>query len=63
MPKVTKEFDKLQYDKQYRKDHYKQITVVLDKETAQKVADASSKENISKSQYIKTAVLEKLNRL
>ena len=63
MPKLTKEFNKIEYDKQYRKQHYKQITVAFDKETAQKVADASAKDNVSKSQYIKTAVLEKLNRL
>lgn len=62
MPKLTKEFDKLAYDRQYRKEKYKQITVVFTKEEAEKVERAAGMCGMSKSAFIKNAVLQDIAR-
>ena len=59
MPKVTKDFDKAAYDKQFQKDHYYRLNVVLPKDMRQ-VIDASS--GMSKNAFIKAAIMEKLER-
>lgn len=62
MPKVNKEFDKAAYDKAYHKKHYKQSTVVFTIDEAERVEAAAAASGMSKSQYIKSAVFEKIER-
>lgn len=62
MPKVTKEFNKAEYDKQFQRKHYKKITAAFTKEEAAEVETAADAAGISKSQYIKAAVFEKMKR-
>lgn len=62
MPKVSKDFDKAAYDKAYHKKHYKQSTVVFTIEEAERVEAAAASAGVSKSQYIKSAVFEKMER-
>lgn len=57
MPKLIKEFDKLAYDKRYRREKYKQITVVFTKEEAEKVERAAGTSGMSRSAFIKNSVL------
>lgn len=62
MPKVTKEFNKAEYDKQFQREHYKKITAAFTKEEAAKVEAAAAAAGVSKSQYIKQAVFDKMER-
>ena len=62
MPKVTKDFDKAAYDKAYHKKHYKQSTVVFTIDEANRVETAAKSAGMTKSAFIKSAVLEKLER-
>ena len=62
MPKVNHGFNKSEYDQAYIREHYKKITSVFTKEEAAKVETAAAAAGISKSQYIKQAVLEKIER-
>ena len=62
MPKIEKTFDKTAYDKKYHKEKYKQLAAVFTKEEAARVERAAASAGVSKSQYIKTATLEKVER-
>lgn len=60
MPKVNHKFNKYEYDQAYTREHYKKITSVFTKTEAENVEAAAAAAGISKSQYIKTAVFEKM---
>lgn len=62
MPKIEKKFNKLEYDKQYHKEKYKQIAAVFTKEEAARVEKAANKMNVSKSSFIKSCVLDTINK-
>lgn len=62
MPKVNREFNQAEYTKEYHRQHYKKLAVVCTKEEAAAVEAAAAAAGISKSQFIKTAVFEKIDR-
>lgn len=62
MPKINKEFNKDKYDKQYHKDHYKRATVTLTKNESEIVEHAAASAGMTKSAWIKAAIMEKLER-
>ena len=55
-------FDKAAYDKNYHKTNYKQLAVVFTKAEAAEVEQAAQRAGISKSAYMKAAILEKIER-
>lgn len=62
MPKIEKTFNKAEYDKKYHKEKYKQLAAVFTKEEAARVEAAAAAASVSKSQFIKSATLEKIDR-
>ena len=62
MPKVTKDFDKAAYDKQFQKDHYYRLNVVLPKDMRQMIDAAVASSGMSKNAFIKAAIMEKMER-
>ena len=62
MPKVTKEFNKAEYDKQFQRERYKKITAAFTKEEAAEVERAAEASGLTRSAYIKQAVFEKIDR-
>ena len=62
MPKVTKEFNKAEYDKQFQRERYKKITAAFTKKEAAEVEQAAEASGLTRSAYIKQAVFEKIDR-
>lgn len=62
MPKVNTGFNKAEYDQQYHKKNYKNVSVVFKHEEAEQLEEAAAKLGMSKSAYIKEAVKEKIER-
>lgn len=62
MPKVTKEFDQVEYNRKYEKDHYYRLNVVLPKEMRPVIDAAVKSAGVSKNAFIKAAILEKIER-
>lgn len=62
MPKVTKEFNKAEYDKQFQREHYKKLTGTFTKAEAAEVEAAAKSAGMTRSAYIKAAVFEKIER-
>lgn len=62
MPKVNHDFNKSEYDQEYQRQHYKKLTAAFTKEEAAAVEAAAAAAGISKSQFIKQAVFEKIDR-
>lgn len=62
MPKVNRDFNKSEYDKAYQREHYKKLTAAFTIEEAKRVEAAATASGMSKSQYIKSAVFEKMER-
>lgn len=62
MPKVTKEFNKAEYDKQFQREHYKKITAAFTKAEAGELERAAEAVGLTRSAYIKQAVAEKIDR-
>lgn len=62
MPKITKEFDKSEYDKRFQKDHYYRLNIVLPKELRTVIDDAVATSGKSKNAYIREAIQEKIER-
>lgn len=57
-----KSFDKIEYIKAFNKSNYSRITAVFTKEEAARVEEAANKMNVSKSSFIKSCVLDFLDR-
>lgn len=62
MPKINNGFNQAEYVQQYHREHYKKITAAFTKEEAERVETAAANAGVSKSQYIKQAVFEKIER-
>ena len=62
MPKLTKEFDKVAYDKAFHKENYKQLAGVFTKAEAAEVEAAAKAAGLTNSMFIKQAVFEKIER-
>jgi len=62
MPKVNHEFNQAEYTRAYHKEHYKKLAVVCTIEEGKQIEAAAAAAGISKSQFIKTAVFEKIER-
>ena len=58
MPKVTKDFDQAAYTKAYHKEHYKKLTAAFTKEEAERVEAAAAAAGMTKSAFIKRAVMQ-----
>lgn len=62
MPKVNHEFNQSEYNRQYEKKHYYRLNVVLPKEYREIIDEAVKKSGLSKNAFIKSAILEKIER-
>lgn len=62
MPKVKKEFDKAAYNKQFEKDNYYRLNVVLPKDLRPVIDEAVARAGTSKNAFIKAAILEKIEK-
>lgn len=62
MPKIEKTFNKSEYDKQFQKDNYYRLNVVLPKDLRTVIDEAVSRSGMSKNAYIKSAIMEKIER-
>ena len=62
MPKTTKNFNQAEYTKQFQKENYYRLNVVLPKDLRPVIDDAVSKSGMSKNAFIKAAILEKIER-
>lgn len=62
MPKLSKEFDQAAYTREYQRKHYKKMAVVCTIEEGERVEQAAKKAGLSKSEYMKRAILEKIER-
>ena len=62
VPKLNKDFNKYEYDKQYHKTHYYRLNVVLPKEMRAVIDEAVKASGLSKNAFIKEAILEKIGR-
>lgn len=59
--KPQQKFNKLEYDRQYHRTHYKNISVVFSLEDGERLERAAQRMGITKSSFIKNAVLKQLN--
>lgn len=62
MPKLSKEFDQAAYTREYQRRHYKKMAVVCTIEEGERVEQAAKNAGLSKSEYMKRAILEKIER-
>lgn len=62
MPKVEKKFDQAAYNRQFEKENYYRLNVVLPKDLRTVIDAAVSKTDMSKNAFIKAAILEKIER-
>lgn len=62
MSKTEKKFNKAEYDKQFQKENYYRLNVVLPKDMRPIIDEAVSKSGMSKNAYIKEAIEQKLER-
>ena len=49
-------FDKKEYDKEYKKQHYKQFTVAISPELKERIDRYCKRVGMSKSEFLKQAV-------
>lgn len=62
MPKIKKTFNQAEYNKQFQKEHYYRLNVVLPKDMRSIIDEAVSKSGMSKNAYIKEAIVQKIER-
>lgn len=62
MPKMEKTFNKSEYDKQFQKENYYRLNVVLPKDMRAVIDEAVKASGMSKNAFIKEAIMEKLNK-
>lgn len=62
MPKISTSFVKAEYDKKYEKEHYYRLNVVLPKELRPIIDAAAAAAGQSKNSFIRSAILEKIER-
>lgn len=56
-------FDKVKYDKEYRKEHKAQFNVDLNKEELDELNDLLKKSNLTKVDFIRKAISDLKSRL
>lgn len=62
MPKMEKTFNKSEYDKQFQKENYYRLNVVLPKDMRAVIDEAVKASGMSKNAFIKEAIIEKINK-
>lgn len=62
MPKVSK-FNKSEYDQAYHKAKYKNLAAAFTKEEAERVEAAAAAAGMTKSAFIKRAVMQEVEKL
>ena len=62
MSKKEKTFNQAEYTKQFQKEHYYRLNVVLPKDMRPIIDEAVSKSGMSKNAYIKEAIAQKIER-
>lgn len=62
MPKLTKEFDRVAYNRKYNEKNYFRVNLTLPIDFKSEFDEAVSKSGKSKNAYIKSAILEKIER-
>lgn len=60
MPKINKEFDRAAYNKEYEKEKYYRLNVVLPKDMRERIDQAAARSGKSKNAYIREAIEEKI---
>ena len=60
MPKINKEFDRAAYNKEYEKEKYYRLNVVLPKDMRERIDQAAARSGKSKNAYIREAIEEKM---
>ena len=62
MPKVNNGFNKSEYDQEYNKRNYQNVSVVFKHNEADILEQAAEASGLTRSAYIKQAVFEKIDR-
>lgn len=62
MPKMEKTFNQSEYTKQFQKENYYRLNVVLPKDMRAVIDEAVKASGMSKNAFIKEAIMEKLNK-
>lgn len=62
MPKVTKEFDKVAYNRRYNEKNYFRVNLTLPIDFKDQFDAAVASSGMSKNAFIKAAIMEKLGR-
>ena len=62
MPKMEKTFNQSEYTKQFQKENYYRLNVVLPKDMRAVIDEAVKASGKSKNAFIKEAIMEKLNK-
>ena len=60
MPKIEKKFNQAEYTREYQKENYYRLNVVLPKEMRERIDQAAAKSGKSKKAYIRVAIEEKM---
>ena len=62
MPKMEKTFNQSEYTKQFQKENYYRLNVVLPKDMRAVIDEAVKASGMSKNAFIKEAIIEKINQ-
>lgn len=62
MPKMEKTFNQSEYTKQFQKENYYRLNVVLPKDMRAVIDEAVKASGMSKNAFIKEAIIEKINK-
>lgn len=60
MKKTEKKFDKAKYDREYQRQNYYRLNVVLPKDMRERIDQAVARSGKSKNAYIREAIEEKM---
>ena len=60
MKKTEKKFDKAKYDREYQRQNYYRLNVVLPKDMRERIDQAVARSGKSKDAYIREAIEEKM---
>ena len=59
--KSQQKFNKSEYDREYHRNHYKNISVVFSYADGERLERAAEQMGVTKSSYIKNAVIKQMN--
>lgn len=60
MPKIEKKFNQAEYTREYQKENYYRLNVVLPKDMRERIDQAVARSGKSKNAYIREAIEEKM---